>query len=62
MNSSSTDMSEEVSPLILDELLFPLLSDCSAFRCIAGARLKVAESAEKARALGSDDGYRESSP
>ena len=62
MDSSSTNVSKEVSSLILNELLFPLLCDCSAFRCIVGARLKVAESAKEARTLGVDDGYREASP
>ena len=62
VDSSSTNVSKEVSSLILNELLFPLLCNCSAFRCVAGAGLKVAELAKEARTLGFDDGYRESSP
>ena len=45
MDSSSANVRQEVGPLVLVELFFPLLCDGSAFGGFAGARLEVAESA-----------------
>ena len=59
MDSSSTDVGLEVGSLILTELLFSLFSKGAALCCFFGPWMEVANSAQEAGALGSDDGYRE---
>ena len=56
MDTASPDVGKEVGSAVLGEGLLPLFGDCASFCCIFGSWRVVAQSAQEARALCSDDG------
>ena len=59
MDTASPDVGKEVGSAVLGEGLLPLFGDCASFCSIFGPWRVVAQSAQEARALCSDDGNRE---
>ena len=59
MDTAATDVSKEMGSAVLIVYFFTVFRHGSAFGCFFGTWGKVAQSAEEACALGSDDGDRE---